>query len=129
MKSIRLLQQVTRVEIQVLRNFSGLFCIFQSTPRCHMELAADQPGPPPGLQEEVERSTRLLISSDVLTVNVADKCQTDSKTKDCDSADRSDSVWVTSACSEKNLISLSVLKVKAFRHNTKLQRDGWGVSQ
>ena len=71
-----------------------------------MELTADQPGPHPGLQEEVERSTKLLISSDVLTADVTDKCQTDPKRKDCDSVDRSDSFWVTSACSEKSHFSL-----------------------
>lgn len=104
----------------MLHKFSGFFSLFQSTPHHHMELTADQPGTLPGLG--AKRSTKLLLSSDVLTANIADKCQTDPKQRTV-----IQQTEVTQFGSPqpvvKNLTSLSVLKAKAFQHNTKIRRD------
>lgn len=106
----------------MLHKFSGFFSIFQSTPHCHTELTADQPGTIPGLQKGEKRSAKLLLSSDVLTANIADKCQTNPKQR---SVIQQTEVtrFGSPQPAVKKLISLSVLKAKAFQRNTKLRRD------
>lgn len=107
--------------------FSGLFSAFQSTPHHHMELTADWLGPSPGRQERAKRSTELLISSDVLTIGIADKCQTNPKQRTV-IQQREVTQFGSPQPAVKNFISLSVLKMNAFQHKTKLCRDGWDAS-
>lgn len=80
-----------------------------------MELAADQPGPSPGLQDEVERSNELLISSNVLTVINVKLTQTQ---RTVVQQTKVTQFGVTSACSEKPHFSFRAISESISAQNS-----------
>ena len=73
------------------------------------------------------RSTELSSSRSADVLTGIDKYETNPTPNRCDSAGRSDSVWVTSAYSSK-LTSISLLKLKEFQYSTELCRERRDVS-